>query len=335
MNTLVYVFVGIIVILYIIDKKEIVKPEIEEFMIDKNGEIKPKVLTNQEKKRKIRNEIYKDILANIQDINPLKTYRVWTYVEIPNESRNIPLSYTKYHIPIYFQKCIELMKKNVPELIILTPLNIKEFLPNFDIEMNKDSDIPLKLRIDILYASILKEYGGICVSPGTVVYDISKPLNLLHKYEVVTFGSNPSIIQSKNHIYFPDNYTIGFQKNSTIVKEYLRYLKMYKENKSSYNFQTSSTSDILSYLLEQHKPTQYHFGAEFDGSFNTKLQPIPLRNYVGTHDLDFINKDKLMIVNFPYDLLLKSPQYEWFINLSEIQFLQSNLIVKRLLLKDI
>jgi len=52
MNTLVYVFVGIIVILYIIDKKEIVKPEIEEFMIDKNGEIKPKVLTNQEKKKK-------------------------------------------------------------------------------------------------------------------------------------------------------------------------------------------------------------------------------------------------------------------------------------------
>ena len=38
MNTLVYVFVGIIVILYIIDKKEIVKPELEEFQIDKEGE---------------------------------------------------------------------------------------------------------------------------------------------------------------------------------------------------------------------------------------------------------------------------------------------------------
>ena len=56
---------------------------------------------------------------------------------------------------------------------------------------------------------------------------------------------------------------------------------------------------------------------------------------MGTQDLDFINKDKLMIVHFPYDLLLKSPQYEWFMNLSEVQFLQSNLIVKRLLLKDI
>ena len=54
-----------------------------------------------------------------------------------------------------------------------------------------------------------------------------------------------------------------------------------------------------------------------------------------TEVLDFINKDKLMIVSFPYDILLKSPQYGWFLNLSEVQFLQSNLIVKRLLLKDI
>lgn len=335
MNTLVYVFVGIIIILYIIDKKEIVKPEIEDFELNTNGEIVPKVLTHQEKKIKRKNIIYKNIISNIQDINPLKTYRVWTYIEIPNDSRNIPLSYTKYSIPIYFKRCIELMKKNVPELIILTPLNIKEFLPKFDIDMNKDSDIPLKLRVDILFANILKNYGGICVSPGTIIYDLSKPLNLLHKYEVITFGGNPNIIQAKNNIYFPNNYTIGFQKNSTIVKEYLRFLIMYKNDKSNYNFKTSSSSDILSYLLELHKPTQYHYGTEFDGTFNSKYQTIPLRNYLGTEMLDFLNKDKLMIINFPYDILLKTPQYQWFINLSEMQFAQSNLILKRLLLKDI
>tara|TARA_Y100000389_G_scaffold204146_1_gene255222 strand:- start:314 stop:1321 length:1008 start_codon:yes stop_codon:yes gene_type:complete len=335
MNTLVYVFVGIIIILYIIDKKEVVKPEIEDFDIDEEGMIVPKVLTNQEKKLKRRNEIYKDILVNIQDINPLKTYRVWTYIEIQNESRNIPLSYTKFSIPVYFQKCIDLMKKNIPELIILTPMNIKEFLPNFDIDMNKDSDIPLKLRVDILFASILKDYGGICVSPGTVIYDLSNPLSLLHKYEVVTFGSNPNIIQAKNHIYFPNNYTIGFQKNSTIVKEYLRFLIMYKNDNSNYNFKTASSSDILSYLLELHRPTQYHYGTEFDGTYNSKHQTIPLKNYLGTETLNFLNKDKLMLINFPYDILLKSPQYQWFINLSEMQFAQSNLLLKRLLLKDI
>jgi hypothetical protein len=335
MNTLVYVFVGIIIILYIIDKKEVVKPEIEDFDIDNEGNIVSKVLTNQEKKLKRRSEIYKDILVNIQDINPLKTYRVWTYVEIPNESRNIPLSYTKYRIPVYFKKCIELMKKNVPELIVLTPLNIKEFLPNFDIEMNKGSDIPLKLRVDILFANILKEYGGICVSPGSIIYDLSKPLSLLHKYEVVTFGSNPGVIQAKNHIYFPNNYTIGFQKNSTIVKEYLRYLIMYINDKSNYNFKTSSTPDILSYLLDLHKPTQYHYGTEYDGSYNSKYQTIPLRNLMGTETLDFLNKDKLILVTFPYDNLLKSSQYHWFNNLSEMQFAQSNLILKRLLIKDI
>ena len=154
--------------------------------------------------------------------------------------------------------------------------------------MDKKSIIPLKLRVDILYASILKKYGGICVSPGTIIYDLSKPLSLLHKYEVVTFGSNPSIIQSKNHIYLPNNYTIGFQKNSTIVKEYLRYLKMYKKINQVIIFKHHLNQILLSHLLEQHKPTQYHFGAEFDGSFNTKYQPISIDNYIGTHDLDFL-----------------------------------------------
>ena len=92
---------------------------------------------------------------------------------------------------------------------------------------------------------------------------------------------------------------------------------------------------ILSYLLELHKPTQYHYGTEFDGSYNSKYQTIPLRNFMGTEQLDFLNKSKLMMVSFPYDILLKSPQYHWFINLSELQFAQSNLILKRLLIKDI
>ena len=110
---------------------------------------------------------------------------------------------------------------------------------------------------------------------------------------------------------------------------------MYKNDNSNYNFKTASSSDILSYLLELHKPTQYHYGTEFDGTYNSKHQTIPLKNYLGTETLNFLNKDKLMLINFPYDILLKSPQYQWFINLSEMQFAQSNLLLKRLLLKDI
>ena len=112
MNTIIYIILGVFVLMYIIDKKEIVKPIIERFDEDENIP-KKKFLTFEEKKMKQRNELYKSIFQNIQDINPLKTYRVWTYVEIINDSRNIQLSYTKYKIPVYFKKCIDLMKENV------------------------------------------------------------------------------------------------------------------------------------------------------------------------------------------------------------------------------
>jgi hypothetical protein len=335
MDTIIYIIIGIFVLLYIIDKKELVKLDIEKLTVDGTVETVKPVLSFEEKKRKKRNDIYKGVLNTLKEQNPLKTDRVWTYVEIPNDSINIQLSYQKLKIPVYFQKCIDLMKQNVPELIILTPLNIIEYLPNFSIEMKKESDIPLKLRVDILFATILKEYGGVCVSPGTIVYDISQPLSLLSKYEVVTFGGNPRVIQSQNHIYYPNTYIIGAQKGSTVITEYLRYMLLLQENDYHYNIKTSSSSDVLSELLKLHKPTQYHFGTEYDGTYNSKFQTISLKNYMGTSNIDFLNKDKLMIISFPYDILLKTSQYQWFLNLSGIQFVESNLVLQRLLLKDI
>lgn len=333
MDTIIYIIIGIFIILYIIDKKELVPPEIETMSIKE--EIQEKVMTIEEKKTERRNNIYKNILTTLKEENPLKTYRVWTYIEIPNTSRNIQLSYRKMDIPIYFKKCIDLMKKNVPELIILTPLNIIDYLPDFSMEMKHESIVPLKLRIDLLFASILEEYGGLCISPGTILYDVNNALSLLKKYELVTFGGNPSILQSQNHIYYPNSYIIGSQKGTIFIKEYKRYLLMMKEDTSLYNFKVFDDSDIISHLVQKIKPSQYHFGTDYDGTYNSKLQKISLKEYMGATDLDFSDKNKLMVVSVPYDILLKTSQYKWFLDLSEIQFIESNLVLKRLILTDI
>lgn len=227
------------------------------------------------------------------------------------------------------------MKEVYPDIIILTPLNIKEYLPEFDIEMGLNATLPLKLRIDILFASILEQHGGLCLSPGTILYNVSNPLNLLKSYEIVTFGANKNILQAQNHIYFPNSYVLGSQKDTTFIKEYKRNLIMMKNDTHLYNFKNLEGSDILTYLLKLHKPTQYHFGTEYDGSYNSKHQHISLKNYMGTMDLDFLNKEKLLFISIPYDILLKNSQYKWFFELSDIQFIESNLVIKRLILKDI
>ena len=333
MDSIVYIIIGTFVVLYIIDKKEPVQPTVEKLSLE---EKKNKVsMTIEDKKQEARNEIYKSILNTVKEINPLKTYNLWTYIELTEKSHNIQLSYRKLDLPIFFKKCIERMKQEYPDIIVLTPLNIKEYLPEFDIEMGLNATLPLKLRIDILFASILEQHGGLCLSPGTILYNVSNPLNLLKSYEIVTFGANKNMLQAQNNIYFPNSYVLGSQKDTTFIKEYKRNLIMMKNDTHLYNFKNLEGSDILTYLLKLHKPTQYHFGTEYDGSYNSKHQNISLKDYMGTMDLDFLNKEKLLFVSIPYDILLKTTQYKWLFELSTLQFIESNLVIKRLLLKDI
>tara|TARA_B100000686_G_C16761760_1_gene959160 strand:+ start:84 stop:1085 length:1002 start_codon:yes stop_codon:yes gene_type:complete len=333
MDTLIYVIIATLILLYVIDKKEPIPPnpvtpikgEGEVVEISRGSE------TNEEK----RQEIYKDIFKSIKEINPLKTYRVWTYIEIPNESRNVQLSYQQMGVPVYFQKCIDLMKKNVPELVILTPININKYLPDFNIDMKHTSEIPLKLRIDILFTTILENYGGLCISPGTIIYDINRALSMLKSYEIVTFGGSPSVLQAHNNLYYPNSYVLGSQEKSSFIQEYKRLLLLVVRNTYRYDLNVLDNSDILAKLINELRPSQFHFGTEYDGSYNSKLEKIPLSTYMGTHSIDFQNKERISLITIPYDTLLKTRKYQWFLNLSEEQFMQSNLELKNLLQNDI
>ena len=236
-GTFIYVIIAIIILFYVIDKKKLIPPKEVEITPIKEEGIK-KAVTTEEKKQ----EIYNNIYTSLKEINPLKTYRSWTYIEIPNKTVNIQLSYNKMNIPEYFQECIQLMKKNIPELIVLTPFNITEYLPNFPIVMKHSSNIPLKLRIDILFAHILETYGGLCISPGTIVYNINKALSMLNKYEIVTFGSSTPMNTGSVSQYYPDTYIIGSKPDTELIKNYKKQLLT-----TTYK----NSSEILSECLQE------------------------------------------------------------------------------------
>ena len=61
MDTIIYVIIGIFVLLYVIDKKELVKLNVKTSTIDETGETVKPVLTFEEKKRKKKNDIYKEV----------------------------------------------------------------------------------------------------------------------------------------------------------------------------------------------------------------------------------------------------------------------------------
>ena len=359
---LLYIITGLIIVLYIIDQK---KPMMKKEMViqgDIEYPFEKKALDNIENEIELVNDInniddihniqkinkpivineqdinqininkedntLNNILYNIKEINPIKTYNTWTYFEITDKDYNLPLFYHNYSIPYYFKKCIEVMKIRSPKLIVLTPMNIKEYLPDFHIEMNYMSELPLKLRVDYLYACILEKYGGICISPGTIIYNIDKQVEQLNKYELITFGSNPSIMTIDTNINYPNSYVIGSQKGSNFMKEYIRYLKLYIEKSPLYDFRVKNIScDLLSFLIGKLNPVQFHYGPDYDGT-NNNFNLIS--SYLGTYPINFKNKERLLFISLPYDILLQETKFKWFLELSEKQFIESDLFIKKL-----
>ena len=156
---------------------------------------------------------------------------------------------------------------------------------------------------------------------------------MLKKYEIVTYGGNSKILQSHNNIKYPNSYVIGSQKKTPFIQEYKRFLLLLIKDTYLYNFKVVDDSDILSHLIKDLEPTQFHFGTEYDGTYNSRLQKISLSEYMGTYDIDFQNKERLSLISVPYDILLKTSKYKWFFDLSEGQFMNSNLELKNLILK--
>ena len=328
MKTLFLIVVAIFILLFIIDKKAPLPIEEENFMKTKN-----KNNNENDKNMKqipdssstgiieVQNELSNEVLSFIKEINPLKSYKVWTYIESVNGK-----------IPTFFKKCIDTMTQKVPDLIILTPRNIHKYLPNFPLEMDETSEIPLKKRVDTLFASILESHGGLCISPGTVVINVDDYLFKLKTHELVTIGSSMGTINSYNNKNYPNTYVIGSQKKVPIIIEYKRLLLQSIRKKLLNNkLHMDESYNILSHLIPSYDTKHFHYGPEYDGSYNSNMELVNIKDYLSTHSNNFLDKDKLMLLSIPYDTLLSGVQYQWLLNLHEDDFNTSDLEIKRLM----
>ena len=82
-----------------------------------------------------------------------------------------------------------------------------------------------------------------------------------------------------------------------------------------------------------YKPNQYHYGTVHDGTMNKNMNLVTVQDFLGDQPIQFLNKKKLYLISFPYDILYNRTEYKWFLNLSEKQFLQSKLQARVLLNK--
>lgn len=288
---------------------------------------------HQKKKTNVNDEtksIVEDIAEQIESVVkrvvpvPTLTPKVWTYLE--------PLSYKKQlhrlnnpgGIPDFFQLCVDKMKQDYPDIVILTPKTISNYLDDFPILMGPYSDVPLKRRIDILFACILEKYGGICISPGTIIQNISELVHQSDIKDIVTSGTSPRILSASLDPMTPDTMVIGGKQGSPFLKQYKQTL-LHLQSNTSGQLSTMEAYDILSSLLQDKKPSQFHASSLTDGTRNKYLQKIDINVFLSNTKINY-SDSPLFFISFPYQQVYQK-QYRWFLNLSKKELLQSNIAI--------
>ena len=289
---------------------------------------------------------------------------VWTYIEKPFTGSSVKtISGYNYidDIPYFLKICTLLMEKSCRDgikFIVLTPENICKYIKDFPIIMNGVSEYPLRYRVDLLGAHILEKYGGIWLSPGTIIQKKTFYVDIFHQLkdtQCITFGSNDSIINNCNLRYNPDNLVIASIKNNPIISIYKLILNRQQNNyqlppdsierinnikelidTNKYNF--NPDSKIGTYALgeafriakSQEIPfTHYNYNCMYDGRKDSSNRYITVKDLLSTTDIHFANKKKLLFVSVPYNELYELQEFKWFYNLSEYQFYESEVnIVK-------
>ena len=268
---------------------------------------------------------------------------VWTYIEDPiffDQDIYLQLLEKKKNIPILFNFCLQILNnkinKDFNDLIVVSPNNIKHYVPDFPIEMDAQSKYTLKFRVDLLATFLLSKYGGLFVSPGTVVLqDLDEILyNLKFKYDLITFGGSIRNFNSCNNKFNPGNYIIGAKHNNPTI---LGYKKRMLNNINNNGYVDKLVSeDLLSYSIKENNPTKYfHFNCEYTGNVDIRNNVISLSHYFGYEPIEFKNEDNIIFIALPYDLITKSKEYFWINNLSKDQFLQADTNITKIVSKEI
>ena len=242
----------------------------------------------------------------IQEVNPIGSHKVWIYNE-NNQS---------YFETLLIKKLKLNINDPINDIIILTSDNIHHYLNDFNIDM-LDESIPYQKRINLLYSFILEKYGGLCISPGTISINLKEILNKLYSYDLVTVGSNPKDTQIVNNHNYPNTNILGSKKNTKFIQEYKNnLLKNIQNNQiNSYN--------ILSQLIQKYKPSQYHFCSLSDGTINIYKKSTNLNDFLNVNGPK-LDMKRLKVISLPYNDLFKNQKYQWFLNLNEKQFEESN-----------
>jgi len=267
---------------------------------------------------------------------------VWTYIEEPeflDKDVNIQLLNKNKNFTILFNFCLQIMNNKINKKYnafhVISPENIKDYLPDFPIEMSADSVYPLKFRVDLLGSMLLSKYGGLFLSPSTLVMKSLDEImyKLKFNYDLITFGGSERVINSCNNKNNPGNYVIAAKKDNPVITLYRDQML---ENLRKDNFINDTMGeDLLANSISKVPDNKhFHFDCSYTGNTDIRNHMIKVKQFYGYEPIKFKDKDNIIFIALPYDIILDNIEYQWFNNLSQDQFFNSNTQLAKLVLDE-
>ena len=291
-------------------------------------------------------------------VNPVLTARnnkIWTYLEkdyTGTDRISLPYNNHKRDIPVFYKKCVELMKKY--NVIVVTPENIHQYLSVEELPFNNnpDSQLSFKTRSDIIAASLLYKHGGLFLERGTVLMKDPTPLlQKLEIYDLITFGlardpPGPSCCSVEN---MPNNQVLASRPGNPMLPLYKQKLLGYCQSGvvKGGNFDNHGTvalSESLKHIKETSQGTpnipkrpfnHFNFGANFDGTRDHHNNYVDFNLLLGKGDIEYASPNQIYFISTPTEHLYNSASYSWFLNLSEEQLKNSDIYVAKVLASNL
>ena len=274
---------------------------------------------------------------NIPSLDIRQKPYIWIYIENQYNSLKWPSFGSRMSLnntESYLQLCMQSINQHCGadfNVQIVHPQNIKNFLPDLSIDMGPESKIDINKRIDFISFTLLYQYGGIWITPSTIVLKNLKPFyQLLNDYQIVMFGSPPEYYRQDITYLKPERSLIVAKPKLKIMKlcslEIEKMITSY--NYPGYNFDQDGNCIFWKYLKQgvYFENLQFlHLKSEFNGTRDYEQRLITSRNLFSQNLTKFLNSDKVAFVSLNHTELQQKIEYKWFLRMSIHQIINSNL----------
>lgn len=214
-----------------------------------------------------------------------------------------------------------------------------KLIPTWDIDLTNIAE-PMKSHYrELGMTQLLYYYGGMVVPNSFLCLK-----NLKGLYETGIQNNKPFVCEKYNNtvnllkqkqklLFIPDTYIMGANKNDTVIKNLVEYLKRRNRN-PHFSSEVDFVGDTSQWCMDYIRMQNMNLIMGQDVGIKTQgRKPILVEDLMEEEFLDV--STTLYGIYIPGDEILNRPKYQWFAVLSSNEILNSNMIISKYLKSSI